>query len=114
MEHPLNIIGPQVRALREAAGLTQEQAAARCQRFGLDITRGTLAKIEACVRSVSDHEIPFLARALSAPIPALFPAKLVPLTRKVRNPLGTRRRPLRESDGGLPEQKTEGGAGTDG
>ena len=91
MEHPLNIIGPRVRALREAAGLTQDQLAARCQRLGLDITRGTLAKVEASVRSVSDHEIPFIARALSVPLNALFPASLVILARKARNPSGTRR-----------------------
>lgn len=98
MEHSLNMVGPQVRRLREAAGLTQEQVAARCQRYGLDITRGTLAKIEARVRSVSDHEIPFLARALSVPITALFPARPLPLTRKVRNPNGTRRQGSRQED----------------
>jgi transcriptional regulator with XRE-family HTH domain len=92
MEHPLNVIGPQVRALRESAGLTQEKLAARCQRLGLDITRGTLAKIEAAVRSVSDHEIPFIARALSAPLDALFPRKLVVVTRKTRNTHGAAKR----------------------
>lgn len=91
MEHLLNIIGPQVRALRKAAGLSQEQLAARCQRLGLDITRGTLAKIESRVRSVSDHEIPFIARSLAVPVADLFPQALVPLTRKARNPQGTRR-----------------------
>ena len=91
MEHPLNIIGPQVRALRKAAALFQEQLAARCQRRGLDITRGTLAKIEATVRAVSDHEIPFIANSLGVPISALFPKTLTPLTRKPRNPHGTRR-----------------------
>ncbi|MEI8234420.1 MAG: helix-turn-helix transcriptional regulator [Verrucomicrobiota bacterium] len=92
MAHPLNIIGPQVRALREAAGLTQEQLAARCQRLGLDITRGTLAKIEAAVRSISDHEIPFIARALSVSLDVLFPDKLLVVARKARNPNGARRK----------------------
>ena len=91
MEQPLNIIGPRIRKLRKAGGLTQDQLAARCQRLGLDITRGTLAKIEVAVRSVSDHEIPFIARALSVPLGDLFPTKLVGLTRKARNPHGTRR-----------------------
>jgi hypothetical protein len=57
----------------------------------LDITRGTVAKIEAGVRSVSDHEIPFIARALVVPVADLFPAGLIPLIRKARNPRGTRR-----------------------
>ncbi|MEI6560455.1 MAG: helix-turn-helix transcriptional regulator [Verrucomicrobiota bacterium] len=92
MEHPLNVIGPQIRALRETAGLTQEQLAARCQRLGLDITRGTLAKIEASVRSVGDHEIPFIARALASSLDALFPKTLIPLRRKPRNPHGAQRK----------------------
>jgi len=92
MEHPLNVTGPKIRALRETAGLTQEQLAARCQRLGLDITRGTLAKIEATVRSVSDHEIPFIARALAASLDALFPKTPITLERKPRNPHGTRRK----------------------
>ncbi len=82
----LNVIGPKCRELREALGLTQEQVAARCQVLGLDITRGTLAKIESRVRSVSDHEIPFLAKTLDSSIEKLFPLKLRPLKRKVRNP----------------------------
>jgi transcriptional regulator with XRE-family HTH domain len=88
MESPLNTIGPQVRQLRHSAGLTQEQLAARCQRFGLNITRVAVANIEASTRSVSDHEIPFLAQALSAPIAALFPRKPVIVKRKLRNPKG--------------------------
>jgi len=91
MERSLNIIGPQVRALRETAGLTQDQLAARCQQVGLDITRGTLAKIEATVRSVNDYELPFIARALTKSLEDLFPLKPIILTRKLRNPNGTRR-----------------------
>lgn len=92
MEQPRNIIGPQVRVLRYQAGLTQDQLAARCQRLGLDITRGTLAKIEAAVRSVTDDEIPFIARALSVRLEQLYPSKPIALTRKARNPQGARRK----------------------
>ena len=92
MEHPLNIIGSRVKTLREAAKLTQDQLAARCQRLGLDITRGTLAKIEAAVRGVGDHEVPFLARALKIRVEELFPSGLIVLKRGVRNPRGARRR----------------------
>lgn len=87
----LNIIGPKVRQLREQHGLTQDQVAAKCQVLGFDLTRGTLAKIESRVRAVSDHEVPFLAKALEVSIEALFPKKLLPLVRKPRNPGGTRR-----------------------
>ena len=99
MEHALNVVGPQLRLLRAVAGLTQDQLAARCQRLGLDITRGTLAKMETSVRSVSDHEIPFLARALKVPLAELFPPKLVALKRKVRNPSGAYRRPPKKETG---------------
>ena len=93
MEQPkrLNVIGPRLRASRELCGLTQDQVAAKCQVLGLDLTRGTLAKIESQVRAVSDHEIPFLAKAVGVSIEELFPDKLQPLSRKPRNPGGTRR-----------------------
>ena len=92
MEHPLNIIGPRVRAFRKAGKWTQEMIVARCQRLGLDITRGTLAKIESRRRTVSDHEVPFLARALRIKPGELFLPALIVLKRKIRNPHGARRR----------------------
>ena len=92
MEHPLNIIGSRIRAFRVSAELSQNQLAVRCQLLGLDITRGTVAKIEAAVRGVCDHEVPFFARALKVEIKAFFPSELVSLKRKARNPKGARRR----------------------
>ena len=89
----LNILGPKIRVVREAQGLTQEQVAAKCQVLGFDLTRGTLAKIESRVRAISDHEIPFLAKALDCTIDSLFPRRLQPLHRVPRNPSGTRRHP---------------------
>ena len=88
---PLNVIGPKIRQVREQHGLTQDQMAAKCQILGLDLTRGTLAKIESRIRAVSDHEIPFLAKVLNCSIDSLFPKKLEPIFRKPRNPTGTRR-----------------------
>ena len=38
--------------------------AARCQTVGWDVTRGTLAKIEAGVRRLNDAEVAVLARRL--------------------------------------------------
>ena len=87
----LNILGPRIRAARKESGLTQDQMAAKCQVLGFDLTRGTLAKIESQVRAISDHEIPFLAKALDCSIESLFPKKLQPLSRMPRNPNGTRR-----------------------
>ena len=89
----LNVIGPGLQRQREQLGWTQNQLAAKCQVLGLDVTRGTLAKIESRVRAVSDHEIPFLAHALDCSIEALFPTRLQPILRKPRNPGGTHRAP---------------------
>lgn len=40
---------------------------------GWDISRGTLAKIEAGVRCVSDREVAMLAIALKTPVHKLYP-----------------------------------------
>ena len=60
-----NLIGENVRKLRVEDGLTQDALAAALQRIGWDLTRGTLAKIEAGVRRVNDGEIFLLAKGLS-------------------------------------------------
>ncbi|EKK9971903.1 helix-turn-helix transcriptional regulator [Vibrio parahaemolyticus] len=70
----INVVGAQVRKLRKEQKLTQEQLSARCNVIGLDISRGTLAKIEAGVRQVIDTEIVQLAIALKVEESALFPA----------------------------------------
>jgi hypothetical protein len=46
--------------------------AARLGVAGLDMSRGTLAKIEARVRCVSHAELPFLAKALGVKVDDLF------------------------------------------
>jgi transcriptional regulator with XRE-family HTH domain len=70
---PQNIVGGQIRKVRYQAGWSQEQLAARLARQGWDISRGTLAKIEAGVRCVSDGELLSLARALGVRTDDLFP-----------------------------------------
>ncbi len=68
----MNIIGNNVKFLREKNGWTQDQLAAKCNLLGLNISRGTLAKIEAKVRRVIDSEIKTLATALQVEITELF------------------------------------------
>ena len=70
---PTNVTGKQVSRLRNQLDLSQEQLSAKCQRVGLDISRGTLAKIEAGVRCVSDQEALLLAQALDVSVSDLFP-----------------------------------------
>lgn len=54
--------------------MTQDALAARCQLAGWDISRNSLAKIEAQVRWVADCELFLLASVLEVPLPVLFPA----------------------------------------
>ena len=72
---PQNIVGPQVRKLRYQKGLTQELFAARCSVLGLELSRGTLSKIEAQLRCVSDSELVTLAEALKVDVSALLPPR---------------------------------------
>lgn len=72
---PENIIGSQLRRIRFRKGLTQNELAARCCVAGFDISRGTLAKIEARVRCVSDKELLCLAKAVGVPVDALYESK---------------------------------------
>ena len=68
----MNIVGENVRTIREKNGWTQEQLAARCNLLEWNISRGTLAKIEAKVRRVTDVEVKLLAEALETNIETLF------------------------------------------
>lgn len=68
----MNIIGPQVKWLREQKNMTQEELTAHCNLVGLNISRSTLAKIEAQVRRVTDLEVALLAEALKEDISELF------------------------------------------
>jgi len=75
MTHKQNIVGPQIRKIRYQQELTQEMLAARCARFGWDISRATLAKIEAQLRCVTDAELLVLTRALHVKFDDLMPQK---------------------------------------
>jgi len=68
-----NTVGPQIRKLRYCQGISQEMLAARCARYGWDISRGTLSKIEAQIRCVVDSELVILANALGVNLEQLFP-----------------------------------------
>ena len=67
-----NVVGAQVRKIRYEKGWTQETLTARCNLQGWDLSRGTLAKIEAQVRPVNDAELFVLAKALKVRIESLY------------------------------------------
>ena len=72
MNHPRNIVGPVVRELREKRQLTQPQLVAKLNLLGWDVSRETLAKIEARIRWVADFEVLKLAKALGIEGPELL------------------------------------------
>ena len=71
----LNVIAPALRRARNAAGLSQEETAARLQLAGWDIGRATYAKIEVGLRRVADAEMVVLAGVLKVPPASLLPSR---------------------------------------
>lgn len=65
-------IGNNIRILREKAGITQEQVAARLQVRGCDITRSAVAKIEVGQRHLYPDEIILLREILGTSYEAIF------------------------------------------
>lgn len=59
-----NASGPQIKALREAAGLSQEQLAAKVQLAGLNLNQKAISRIETGDRVVPDYELIFFSEAL--------------------------------------------------
>ena len=72
MENPRNMIGPQVRRIRNERGFSQPKFVEALQRKGWDISRDTLAKIEDQRRWVADFEVVFLAEVLKVELAALL------------------------------------------
>ena len=72
----LNVIGPQVRRLREEKGWTQDQLAVKLQLFGWDTSRESVTRLETRDRRVPDLELFVLARVLETPTDDLFPRNL--------------------------------------
>jgi transcriptional regulator with XRE-family HTH domain len=76
MTAPLNLIGPAVRRFRNLKNWTQEALATRLQVEGWDVSRESVAKLEAQFRRAPDCELLFLAKVLGVKITELFPANV--------------------------------------
>jgi len=68
-----NVVGDQVRQIRSRNGWSQADLAAKCNLAKWDVSRGTLSKIEAKLRRVTDAEVFLLAKVLQVEIAALYP-----------------------------------------
>ena len=69
-----------------AAGISQDDLAARCTRQGFDIGRGTISHIETGLRGVSDLEMVLLAKALRVKPDELVPGQLPAWRKDLRPP----------------------------
>jgi transcriptional regulator with XRE-family HTH domain len=73
---PLNVIGAQVRKLREQKGWNQNQLTAKLQLIGWDTSQGSLSRLENGERRVPDLELFVLAEVLDAKFEDFFPEDL--------------------------------------
>lgn len=68
-----NLIGPQIRKLRVERGWTQDYLAIKLQLSEFDVSRSGLAKIEARLVWVGDHELLYFTHVFKVSLPALYP-----------------------------------------
>ena len=68
-----NVIGPQVRKLRNRHRWTQTEFATKLQHCGWIVSRTTVAKIESRFRCVLDVQVLYLAEVLQVAVGSLFP-----------------------------------------
>lgn len=71
-----NVVGPQVRKLRDQQGWSQATLATKCQLAGWDISRSIVAAIEGRIRWVGDFELMMLAKVLHVSPSDLLPKQL--------------------------------------
>ncbi len=69
----LNLVGPQVRRIRDAQKWSQEVLAAKLQRAGWDLERSGVGKIEAQLVRVREIDLYYLATALGVKLLDLLP-----------------------------------------
>lgn len=67
-----NASGSRIRELREAAGLSQEQLAAKIQLAGLNLNQKAISRIETGERVVPDFELLYFSEVLGVPIGSIL------------------------------------------
>lgn len=71
-----NIVGLEIRRIREAKGWSQSDLARSLQLAGWDVDRTVLTKIELRRRCVTDYELLILAKVLGATLDAFVPRRV--------------------------------------
>lgn len=67
-----NASGCKIKEHREAAGLSQEELAARLQLAGLNLNQKAVSRIETGERVVPDFELLYFSKVLAVPISDLL------------------------------------------
>ena len=67
-----NIIGPQIKAARIKAGLSQKQLSEKLELLAVYTCRGSISRIENGQRAVTDIEIDAISRVLHVSLDTLF------------------------------------------
>ncbi len=68
-----NVVGPKIRSFRIQFSWTQEVLAKYLRRMGWNISRSTLAKIEARLIHVTDSDLLYFVRLFEVEPSALYP-----------------------------------------
>ena len=68
MDGNANASGRRIKELREAAGLSQEQLAAKIQLSGLNLNQKAISRIETGDRVVPDFELIFFSEVFGVPV----------------------------------------------
>ena len=72
----LNLVGPQVQKFRTGKGWTQAVLAEKLQLLGWNVSLGSVGKLEAQLRRVSDCEMLFLSKILNVNAGDLLPKRV--------------------------------------
>lgn len=78
MKQRFNLVGPQIRRLRNALGWSQNQFAIKLQIAGMEYAcRNKVGKIESRTVWVSDDDMLFMSRVLGVDLRDLFPPRIL-------------------------------------
>lgn len=67
-----NIVGKNIETLRKNKNISQKDFIAQLQTLGLDINPSSYSKLEGQIRSATDIEIYFIAKALGVTVDGLY------------------------------------------
>ncbi|MGB7604646.1 MAG: helix-turn-helix transcriptional regulator [Lutisporaceae bacterium] len=70
-----NIVGPQIKKIRESTHLTQKQLSAKLETLAVYIDRASISKLERQKRIVTDYELMALSKLLKVSVLWLLDAE---------------------------------------